>query len=44
MKAIELKMKYGARAFYEAVKFAFNDGCNSFKSASNLAEWLLYEV
>ena len=43
MKSINLKSKYGAKAFYDAVKCAFESGhiVTTFKGASNYAEWLL---
>ena len=43
MKAINLKLDYGSKAFYESVKIAFSSGhiVKTIKGASNYAEWLL---
>lgn len=46
MKAIELKLKYGPKAFYEAIKIAFGSGHKvcTFKGACNYAEWVLNSI
>jgi hypothetical protein len=45
MKAINLKVKYGSNAFYEAVKCAFASGhiVTNMKGASNYAAWVLHD-
>ena len=43
MKSINLKTQFGVKAYYEAVKCAFQSGhiVTTIKGASNYAEWLL---
>lgn len=43
MKAINIKVRYGAKAFYESVKIAFASGHRvaTMAGAANYAEWLL---
>jgi hypothetical protein len=45
MKSINLKVQYGSKAFYEAVKCAFASGhiVTTMKGASNYASWLLHD-
>ena len=46
MKAINLKTIYGPKAFYEAIKAAFQSGhkVTTISGAANYAEWLLNNI